>query len=429
MRCASDVSLPSVCWSIVSKSNWAAGLVLGSLWLMGATGCQSEIPREMGDGSTSAPSAVADAEAAMKATMPSEAAATNSSETPTAAATAEPSASSANASSTGRRIILLTNGNSPYWDACRTGLLDAQRELNLEAAGLTAVMEVNDGTPQGQIDKLRQFGSQSDVVAIGVSVIDEKNVAVADEMRKLRQQGVQVITIDSDVNRELFSDARAAFIGTDNLAGGQVLGQCAAALLPEGGEYVTFVGRTGAQNAIERIGGFAEGAGERFQSKDSMADNNDNSKARENVRNALRNHPNLNVLVGIWSYNAPAIVDVVKEAGIREKTKVVVFDAEPLAIQHMQEGQIDAMVVQDPYAMGYQGVRYLKAMVEKDAAVLSEMLPNSGQPGGDIFDTGLRVVVPSAESPIKAELFTGKVQFMTLEAFREQLTKFGLIGS
>src|SRR5438128_2076804 len=79
------------------------------------------------------------------------------------------------------------------------------------------------------------------------------------------------------------------------------------------GEYVTFVGMTGAQNAKERVGGFADGAGSKFKALDNMGDETDRTKARDNVRNAIRNHDNLNVLVGIWSYNAPAIVDVVKE--------------------------------------------------------------------------------------------------------------------
>ena len=87
---------------------------------------------------------------------------------------------------------------------------------------------------------------------------------------------------------------------------------------------MTFVGRTGAQNAIERIDGFAEGAGDKFVANDKMADDTNKSVARENVRNAIRNHQGLNVLVGIWSYNAPAIVDVVRELDRRKDFTIVV---------------------------------------------------------------------------------------------------------
>lgn len=192
---------------------------------------------------------------------------------------------------------------------------------------------------------------------------------------------------------------------------------------------MTFVGRTGAQNAIERISGFGEGAGPSFLSKDTMGDDLDRTRAKDNVRNAIGNHPGLKALVGIWSYNAPAIVDIVRELKVREKFKVIVFDAEPLTIQYMQDGDVDAMVVQDPYAMGFQGVRLLKAIVEKDTTTQSEILPQLGQPDGDLYDTGLKVVVPNAESAINTAPLGDKVNVLPLKDFQDWLAKYGLAGS
>ncbi|MBS0204966.1 MAG: substrate-binding domain-containing protein [Planctomycetes bacterium] len=328
-----------------------------------------------------------------------------------------------------KRIILLTNGDSPYWDACRAGMSAANSELKLADSGLKAVMEVNDGTPQGQLQKLQQYGTLNDIAAVGVSAIDADNVAVADELRSLQKKGVKVLTIDSDLDRAKFSDARFAFIGTDNLTGGRVLGKCAKGLREDGGEYVTFVGRTGAQNAKERIGGFAEGAGDKFESKDTMADDTKKEVARENVRNAIRNHPDLKVLVGIWSYNAPAIVDVVREVDRRKDFTIVVFDAEPDAITAMKDGQIDAMVVQNPFDMGYQGVRLMQALIKDDKETIATMLPKRGEPGGDIYDTGLKVVVPENKSPLTADQVGIGVEFLELPRFQEWLTKYGLTGS
>jgi ribose transport system substrate-binding protein len=328
-----------------------------------------------------------------------------------------------------KRIIILNNGDSPFWDACRAGMDEAAKDLKLGQAGLVASFESNDATPQGQLDKLRQYASQSDIAAIALSAVDANNAAVADQMRALRKKGIHVVTIDSDIDRDNYRDARLAFIGTDNRAGGRELGKCAKGLRPDGGKYVTFVGRSGAQNAIERIDGFAEGAGDKFKALDKMEDENDRTRARDNVRNAIRNHPDLNTLVGIWSYNAPAIADVVKETGRRKDFTVVVFDAEPLAIQQIGEGLIDAMVVQNPYQMGYQGVRLLKALVQKDRATVKEMLPNEGKPEGDIIDTGLKVVVPDAGSPLKPEMFDKKTEFLKLGAFQKWLEKNHLTGS
>ncbi|HZU36181.1 MAG TPA: substrate-binding domain-containing protein, partial [Gemmataceae bacterium] len=301
------------------------------------------------------------------------------------------------ASSNEKRVIILDNGNSPFWDACRAGMQEAAKDFKLQDSGLRAVFEDNDSTPQGQLNKLRQFNSQADIAALAISAVDAKNDAIASELRKLQSKGVKVITVDSDVDRATCRDARFAFIGTDNLVGGQELGVCAKYLCPKGGGYVTFVGRTGAQNAIERIKGFSEGAGDKLKSLDSMEDKTDRPTAKDNVRQALAKHPDdLKVLVGIWSYNAPAIASVVGELpkAKRQALTVVTFDAEPGAIDAMQAGQIDAMVVQNPYEMGYQGVRLMKALIENDQGTVQKMLPNHGKPEGDIYDTGLKVVVP-----------------------------------
>ncbi|HUG91506.1 MAG TPA: substrate-binding domain-containing protein [Planctomycetaceae bacterium] len=327
-----------------------------------------------------------------------------------------------------RRILLLTNGISPFWDACRVGVVDAQRELQLGDANLHAELVPNDGKIDGQLAKLRQWATQSDIAGIGISAVVADNAALADELRKLQQQGVKIVTIDSDMDREQYRDVRFAFIGTDNFAAGHELGLCMKQLRPEGGEYVTFVGKTGAQNAIERVQGVAEGAGEKFTSKDNMGDEIQIAQAQQNVRTALTNHPNLNVLVGIWSYNGPAIVDVVREKGIRDQVTVVTFDAEPNAIAYMGQGDIDAMVVQNPYQMGYQGVRLLKALVEDDQATVRVMFPNHGQENGDIYDTGQKVVVPEG-SPLRQEMFSGATEFMPLPEFQEWLQDYDLTGS
>jgi ribose transport system substrate-binding protein len=330
-----------------------------------------------------------------------------------------------------KRIIILINGDSPFWDACRVGVPEAEKDFNLASANLHAVVESNDGTPQGQLEKLRQFASQSDIVAIGISPCDASNVAIAEEMRNLKKRGIHVITIDSDVDRAKLRDSRLAFVGTDNLAGGRELGKCLKGLRPEGGGYVTFVGRKGAQNAMDRIQGVVQGAGDKWKQLDSMGDDVDRARARDNTRNAISNHKeNLDALVGIWSYNAPAIVDVVKkDPEVRKNHLVVAFDAEPLAIAGMGDGMIDAMVVQNPYEMGYQGVRLMQALVRNDQATINEMLPNQGKVDGDIYDTGLKVVVPDSGSRLQPDMFDKNIQFLKLSQFREWLAKYKLTGS
>ena len=334
-----------------------------------------------------------------------------------------------------KRIIILTNGESPFWDAARQGLEAAKKDLKLGDAGLDATLEVNDGTEEGQLERLRQYASQPDIVAVGVSVTKEDNAAIARQLREMKDKGIYIITVDSDVNRSRFRDSRIAYVGTDNVEAGRELGRCAKLLRPEGGEYVTFVGFTSAQNAKERVQGFEEGAGDKFIQKDNMGDELDRTRAKDNVRTAFTNHPKLNTLVGIWSYNAPAIVGVIEaekkaERGAKE-ISIVTFDAEPGAIKKMAEGWIDAMVVQNPYQMGYQGVRLMNALVRKDQKTVDEMLVGKSKEG-DLVDTGIKIVVPDAGSPLKPETFTNKekkIEGYKLSDFQKWLQEFNLTGS
>jgi ribose transport system substrate-binding protein len=99
----------------------------------------------------------------------------------------------------------------------------------------------------------------------------------------------------------------------------------------------------------------------------------------------------------------------------------------------MAKGAIDVMVVQNPFDMGVQTVKLLKAMVEKDEKTQKEMFPKFGEPDGDIYTTGLRVVVPNAESPVKPADFDsfgpGVVEYMLLPDFKAWLAKYNLTSS
>jgi ribose transport system substrate-binding protein len=333
-----------------------------------------------------------------------------------------------------KRIVFLTNGSDPFWDACRSGLEEGAKQFEIDKAGYVVAMEVNNGKPQGQIDKLRQFASQGDVAAVAISVIQADNAAIIEEMKKLQDKGIKIITVDGDVNREKFRDARPYYIGTDNIVGGRVLGAAAKAILAargkETGGYVQFAGFTDNDNARNRMNGVKEAIGDKYTEDDRMADGMDKSKARENVRSAMANHKDLVALVGIWAYNAPAISQVVSEANARDKYTVVAFDAQSVAIEEMAKGNIDAMVVQNPFDMGLQSVRLLLAMMKDDQATIKEMFPNAADPNGDVYTTGLRLVAPDGETPLKAELFDAKtVEFMRLGKFREWLAKYKLTSS
>ncbi len=343
-------------------------------------------------------------------------------------------------STTGKRLILLTNGDDPFWDAMRRGMDKAAADLDLRSSGLSVYLDKGDFSEEAQISKLQQYATQSDIAAVAISSLGARNRGIADAMKALRAKGVRVITVDADMDREQYRDTRFAYLGTDNIIGGRELGRCAKGLLPSGGKYAAFVGVKEVANAMERVQGFQEGAGKKFARAEYLGDGGDENQAQENVKAALNNHPDLSTLVGIWSYNAHAIVEVVEQRKVRDKVKIVVFDAAPLALTDLEHGKIDAMVVQNPYQMGYVATKLMKALVEDDGETIKELYPDydpetksfpPDKAGGDsdILTTELRVVVPSAASPLKPEMFEKTTKFFTYPEFREWLTERKLTQS
>jgi ribose transport system substrate-binding protein len=330
-----------------------------------------------------------------------------------------------------KKIILLNNTEDPFWDAARAGIKDAATELKLAEAGYEAMMESNQGGEVGQIQKLKQYATRSDIAAVIISPISGSNQAIADELKKLRDKGIIVGCFDSDLIPANHG-SREFYVGTNNIKGGELLGAAAAALKPSGAEYVQFVGKDSQQNAIERMNGFKSAMGNAGTEQARMIDETDQLKARTNVRLAIDKYPTLNMLVGIWAYNAPAIALEVKEQNKRDKFTIVTFDADTKAIEYMGQGMIDAMVVQNPYNMGKYSVDYAYAKLTKNDAKLKELFPNMGQPGGDIRDTGLKVVIPDQGSPITKEALIKvfpAVELMPLSEFTAWLKKYNLKSS
>ena len=313
--------------------------------------------------------------------------------------------------------------------------MQGEKDFKLADDNLSAAMEVPDGTIKGQIDKLRQLASQSDVAGLAVSAISADNPSIADELDKFQKKGVKVITVDGDLLRTKYRANRKYYLGTDNEVAGEVLGKAARTLLASRGKnaggYVQFAGYTDNDNARSRMDGFKKGVGTEFSEKDRVSDETDRTRAQENVRNALSNfRKDLVALVGIWAYNAPAIARVVNSAGVKKDIVVVTFDAQKDAIDEMQRGNIDAMLVQNPFDMGYQTAKLLRAMVLGDEAVEKAMFPNFGSENGDLYTTGVRLVVPNEGTPLKTEDYDPKVvEFMKLDDFKKWLAKFNLTSS
>ncbi|HWW75469.1 MAG TPA: substrate-binding domain-containing protein, partial [Pyrinomonadaceae bacterium] len=225
--------------------------------------------------------------------------------------------SGARTSSGGKRLAFVTNNAADFWTIARRGVEKADNELT----DVTAEFRIpDDGTAATQkriVDDLLAKG----VDAIAISPVDPENQTQL--INDVVKQNVLVFTQDSDAPKS----ERACYIGTDNVAAGRQAGQLIKEALPSGGKIMVFVGKLDARNAVERLQGIKEALqGSNVSIIDTRTDDTDRVRAKSNVSDTLVRYPDVAALVGLWSYNGPAIISAVRDANKVGQVKIVAFD-------------------------------------------------------------------------------------------------------
>jgi ribose transport system substrate-binding protein len=253
-------------------------------------------------------------------------------------------------------LVFVVNGASDFWKIAEAGVNKAQEELPDYDLQFKYPEQAAAAIQQRLMDDLVAAG----VSAIMVSAVDPKTSTEA-----LNRVGSQVplFTTDSDAP----DSNRIAYIGSSNVELGKDAGKLMLQALPEGGQCIGFVGLPGADNARERIEGIKEaidGSGVEFI--DVRGDDIDQTRAKRNVEDALAANPDIDCMVGIYSYNTPRIYEVLKESGQLGEVKVIGFDEDPITLGGVREGTIVGTVVQNPYEWGYQGMKLMAKYLEGD---------------------------------------------------------------
>lgn len=254
------------------------------------------------------------------------------------------------------KLAFVTNNASDFWTISRKGTEKAAKELpnadidfRIDSGGTAAEQ-------QSIIDDLLANGANG----IAISPVDPINQL---PMLNRAAQTALVITQDSDAP----NSNRACYIGTDNVAAGRQAGALIKEALPQGGKIMIFVGTLDASNAQQRYQGIKEALqGSNVQIVDVRTDNTDRVRAKSNASDTLVNHADIAALVGLWSYNGPAIVGAVRDAGKVGKVKIIAFDEEDETLNGIKDGSIFATVVQQPFEFGYQSMKLMAKILDGD---------------------------------------------------------------
>lgn len=301
-------------------------------------------------------------------------------------------------------IEIITNNSSSFWTAMEKGMLAGSAEVGCSAKRVAP--------PGAQPTNMDQMGTFDQAIAAnvdGIAVSPIEASAFGTKIDEAIDKGVPVITFDSDSEKS----RRLAYIGTNNYEAGKKAGEEAVRLLPKGGRMVAFVGTMGAQNARDRYQGFVDATKDKgiVMLQAPFEDKADKTGAAiRNVNDAITKYGDkIDGFLGIWSYNGPAIVKAVQQAGIRQRVKVICFDGDPETLRNLQVGLVDASVIQKPYEFGRLATKLLYGINRKGlSAAMADLKPELEKMGMKVqdnsIDTGVEVVTPANAKPFVEKL-------------------------
>ena len=258
-----------------------------------------------------------------------------------------------------KTLGFVTNVSADFWNLARAGAEAALKEL----PGYDLQFRIGDGTAAKQKEIVEDLLVKG-AVGIAISPVDAANqTAMLDQAA---EKGL-LICQDSDAP----ASKRAYYLGTDNLAAGRAAGALVKEALPGGGAIMVFVGKKDQQNAIDRYQGLKESLqGSNVTVIDLRTDDGDRARAKSNAADTLVSHPEVACMIGLWAYNAPAILSALKDADKLGKVKVVSFDEEDETLAGITAGTVQGTIVQQPYEFGYQSMKLLARQIGGDATFI-----------------------------------------------------------
>jgi ribose transport system substrate-binding protein len=278
-------------------------------------------------------------------------------------------------------IAVIPKGTThEFWKTVHAGAIKAQRELKEQNINVEIIWKgpLREDDRDQQIQVVENFMTRH-VSGIVLAPLDFQ--ALAKPVESATEAGVPVVVFDS----ALKSDKYVSFVATDNYKGGQLAAEEMGKLLDGKGNVVMLRYAVGSASTEMRESGFVETIKKEFPDIKLVSIDQHSGATRELAYQAAQNlmvrygrdvdgafAPNENSIIGLTK----AIKEIGKGGG---KVKVIGFDTGEISINDMKNGDVQALVVQNPMAMGYLGVKALVDHLE-------------GKPVEKRIDTGVQIV-------------------------------------
>jgi ribose transport system substrate-binding protein len=253
-----------------------------------------------------------------------------------------------------------------FWEKVHHGALCAASQQH----GVSVVWNgVSDETNvAGQIDLLQNYIGQG---VNGLVYAATDSTALTEISTTASRAGIKVLNIDSGTDPQ---PKDVPLLATDNEKGARMAADALAkAIGPKGGKIAVIAFHAGSQTNDQRVEGFTKGLKKHPNLKlvETQYSENDYNQALTVTQNVLTAHPDL---VGIFAANEASDVGAVEAVRLshKKRVKIVGWDTSPDEVEGVREGMVTALISQDPFKMGYDGVNAAVAQIRDHKQAKSE---------------------------------------------------------
>jgi ribose transport system substrate-binding protein len=277
-------------------------------------------------------------------------------------------------------IAVIPKGTThEFWKSIHAGSNKAAAELKAQGTEIEVIWKgpLREDDREQQIQVVEGFAAQG-VSGIVLAPLD--NRALVRPVADARRAGVPTVIIDSGLE----SDEIVSFVATDNYKGGTLAADRMGQLLGGKGKVIMLRYAEGSASTTEREQGFLDQIKKNFPEIELISTDQYAQATRDTAKRASENLLNRfgDQVQGIFTPNESSTMGMLlalEDIGKAGKVSFVGFDVSQKFIEALNAGQLHGIVVQNPFNMGYLGV---KTMVDN-------LL---GRPVEKKIDTGVMMV-------------------------------------
>lgn len=267
-----------------------------------------------------------------------------------------------------RNIAVITKStSSTFFELLFDGAYKAAEEYDVD---VTCEGPDNENDYLAQ-NEMIEMAMENEVGAIVISAIDkDKSTKI---LQEAKNQGIYVVVIDSGINSNLVE----ASIETDNYDAGKKM---AEALLLEGDvscEKIGIVNFNGSSaNILEREKGFVSVVEEHEESEivGQVYVGVNVGEAKKAALQLIDEHEDIDVIVTFNEWTTLGVGYAVKERELQNEIEVIGFDSNVISVSMLESGEIDGLIVQNPYEIGYLGVEVAYQLMNGNALEETEII-------------------------------------------------------